>query len=49
MGRDRKALIVLAVIVALAGLVLLVGVILSARFDRDVGDCAVCRVPNPLA
>jgi len=48
MKRDRRALIALAIIVMLAGLVLVVGVIVSARFDRGddaVGDCASCRLP----
>ena len=48
MKRDRRTLIALAIIVVLAGLVLFVGVVVSARFDRGddaVGDCASCRLP----
>ena len=47
MGGDRKALIVLAIIVGLAGLVLVVALVVSDRFDRsadDVGECALCRI-----
>ena len=53
MGGDRKALIVLAIIVGLAGLVLVVALVVSDRFDRsadDVGDCVRCRVgASPVA
>jgi len=47
MSGDRKALIVLAIIVALAGLVLVVALVVSDRFDRsadDIGDCGGCRI-----